>query len=57
MTQVDEFGRMPSCVPGLISLVNTLAETTFQTLNSAEALEQNPDTIEDFFRFVCKSLE
>lgn len=48
--KVDEFGRMPNCVPGLISLVNTLAATTFQTLNSPVALEQNPDTIEDLFR-------
>ncbi|XP_022670159.1 transportin-3-like isoform X2 [Varroa jacobsoni] len=54
---VDEFGRMPSCVPGLISLVNTLAETTFQTLNSAEALEQNPDTIEDFFRLCTRCVQ
>lgn len=49
--QVDEFGRMPNCVPGLIQLVNTLAATTFQTLNSPVALEQNPDTIEDLFRY------
>lgn len=49
-SQVDEFGTQKNCVPGLISLVNAFAEPTFVILNSPEALEQNPDTVEDFFR-------
>lgn len=47
---VDEYATDPSCVQGLLDMLQAFIEPTFQILQEENGLRNHPDTVDDFFR-------
>lgn len=52
---VDEYATDAACVPGLLQMLQAVVGPTFETLTADEnGLRKNPDTVDDFFRYVIQ---
>eukprot|EP00057_Strongylocentrotus_purpuratus_P035336 XP_798649.3 PREDICTED: transportin-3 [Strongylocentrotus purpuratus] len=54
---VDEYGREPSCVPGLIDMLQAFMGPTYTILQEPNGLRSHPDTVDDFFRLCTRLLQ
>lgn len=55
---VEIFGAEQTCVAGLVEMIQTLSQTTFLYLSqSADALRDHPDIVEDYFRLGTTALK
>ncbi|XP_059617123.1 transportin-3 [Phlebotomus argentipes] len=53
---VDEFAKNSSCTKGLLDMLQTFIEPTFQLLQVENGLRNHPDTVDDFFRLCSRYL-
>ncbi|XP_062562419.1 transportin-3 isoform X1 [Armigeres subalbatus] len=54
---VDEFACQPSCIEGLLSMLQAFIEPTFQVLQVENGLKDHPDMVDDFFRLVARFIQ
>lgn len=54
---VDEFACEPSCIEGLLSMLQAFIEPTFQVLQVENGLKNHPDMVDDFFRLVARFIQ
>jgi transportin-3 len=54
---VDEYATDPSCVQGLLDMLQAFIEPTFQLLQEENGLRNHPDTVDDFFRLCARFMQ
>lgn len=54
---VDEYATEPSCVSGLVEMLQSFIEPTFQLLQEENGLRNHPDTVDDFFRLCSRFIQ
>lgn len=54
---VDEYGSDPTCVQGLLDMLQAFCGPTFRLLSAANALRDHPDTVDDLFRLCTRFLQ
>lgn len=54
---VDEFAKNPTCVQGLLEMLQAFIEPTFNILQEENGLKNHPDTVDDFFRLCTRFLQ
>ncbi|XP_013777598.1 transportin-3-like [Limulus polyphemus] len=54
---VDEYGRDPGCVQGLVDMLQAFCGPTFHLLDKQDGLRNHPDTVDDLFRLCTRFLQ
>lgn len=54
---VDEFACEPSCIQGLLNMLQAFIEPTFEVLQVENGLKNHPDMVDDFFRLVARFIQ
>lgn len=54
---VDEYGTDPTCISGLLEMLQALINPTFQLLQAENGLRHHPDTVDDFFRLCARYIQ
>ncbi|XP_058821533.1 transportin-3 isoform X2 [Topomyia yanbarensis] len=54
---VDEFACEPSCIQGLLNMLQAFIQPTFQVLQVENGLKNHPDMVDDFFRLVARFIQ
>ncbi|XP_062504529.1 transportin-3-like [Corticium candelabrum] len=54
---VDEYGKDPACIQGLIDMLQAFCPIAFKLLAEDDGLVHNPDTVDDLFRLCSRFLQ
>ncbi|XP_071791532.1 transportin-3-like [Asterias amurensis] len=54
---VHEYGADPSCIPGIIDMLQAFIVPTFLILRQPHGLRNHPDIVDDFFRLCSRLLQ
>ncbi|XP_017783001.1 PREDICTED: transportin-3 [Nicrophorus vespilloides] len=54
---VDEYATDPTCVQGLLDMLEAFITPTFELLQEKEGLRNHPETVDDFFRLCARFLQ